>query len=81
MYTDSYDKGQDNTLPPLWYVAASRGVHRVCLAFDPVEIDDLGEITCTHMPFYNFNRFEKLNTSAGVESMFAYFEHLKLKQP
>ena len=65
--------------PGLLYVAASRGVHRDCLAFDPVEINELGEIT--HMPFYNFNRFEKLNTSAGAELMFAYFERLKLKQP
>ena len=61
------------------YVAVSRAVHRDCLAFDPVEVNELGEIT--HMPFYNFNRFEKLNTSAGAESMFAYFERLKLKQP
>ena len=65
--------------PGLLYVAASRGVHRDCLAFDPVEINELGEIT--HMPFYNFNRFEKLNTSAAAELMFAYFERLKLKQP
>ena len=61
------------------YVAASRGVHRDCLAFDPVEINELGEIT--HMPIYNFNLFEKLNTSTGAELMFAYFERLKFKQP
>ena len=65
--------------PGLMYVAVSRAVHRDCLAFDPVEVNELGEIT--HMPFYNFSRFEKLNTSAGAESMFAYFERLKLKQP
>ena len=55
-------------------VVVSRAVHRDFLAFDPVEINELGEIT--HMPFYNFNRFEKLiiNTSAGAELMFAHFE-------
>jgi hypothetical protein len=65
--------------PGLLYVAASRGVYRDCLAFDQVEINELDEIT--HMPFYDFNRFEKLNTSASAELMFVYFERLKLKQP
>ena len=62
----------------LLYVAVTRAVHRDCLAFDPVEINELGEIP--HLPFYDFTRFEKLNTSSGADLMFAYFERLKSKQ-
>ena len=74
------DCGQtEHWAPGLLYVAASRAVHRDCLAFDPVEINELGEIT--PLPFYDFNRFQKLNTSANADLMFAYFERLKSKQP
>ena len=43
-----------------------------------VEINELGEIA--HLSFYDFTRFEKLNTSAGADLVFAYFERLKSKQ-
>ena len=52
------------------HVAVGMAVHRDCLAFDPVEINALGEIT--HLLFYSFSLFEKFNTSAGAKLMFAH---------